>query len=292
MSRVATDLSKAVALIAPGGAGAVAPRDCDLVWVEGPEAERFLQGTLTNDVAALAPGRSAEALLLDVKGHIRHAMHVHRDGPEAFTLVAAAESGPALAADLEDLHVAEDLEIFADSAQMAVTNAAGAVESDIEILLRPGLRGLVGADPAAVGEALGVPVVQGAAVEAVRVAAGVIDPGGAGGRGPLVQEAGLEDVAVSFSKGCYLGQETVARVAHRGHVNRTPRGLRLSGPVATGAAVELEGREVGRVAASVVHPSLGPIAVAILRGEVPDGAEVAVAGAAGAPARVTGLPLS
>ena len=104
----------------------------------------------------------------------------------------------------------------------------------------------------------------------------------------LVQEAGLESVAVSFDKGCYLGQETVARAQYRGRVNRRLRGLRLDAPAAPGAAVRLDGEEVGRVGSAVLSPALGPIALALLPRAAAPGAEVEVPG--GGPATVVDLP--
>jgi folate-binding protein YgfZ len=87
-------------------------------------------------------------------------------------------------------------------------------------------------------------------------------------------EAGIVERAVSFTKGCYVGQETVARLHWKGKPNRHLRGLKLSAPVAAGAAVTVAGedgaqaREVGRVGSAVVSPTAGPIALAILRREV------------------------
>ena len=110
----------------------------------------------------------------------------------------------------------------------------------------------------------------------------------------LVQEAALEDDAVSFEKGCYLGQETVARISYRGRVNRRLRGLRFAGgPPATGGRVLLDGREVGRMTSAAATPDLGPIGLAILRREAEDAATVAVEAATGGdpvPARVSSSP--
>jgi folate-binding protein YgfZ len=114
------------------------------------------------------------------------------------------------------------------------------------------------------------------------------------GPSTLVQEAGLEDVAVSFEKGCYLGQETVARIRYRGRVNRRLRGLRLAaGPPAPGGRVLLDGREVGRMTSAADIPGLGPAGLSIMRREAEDGSTVEVEpGDGGAPvaARVVDLP--
>ena len=104
----------------------------------------------------------------------------------------------------------------------------------------------------------------------------------------IPQEAGLNERAVSFTKGCYVGQETVARLHYKGKPNRHLRGLRLSGPVASGA-VSLAGRTVGRVGSSVISPQLGPIALALVRREAEPGAVVSV-GEHGATAEIAELP--
>jgi tRNA-modifying protein YgfZ len=83
----------------------------------------------------------------------------------------------------------------------------------------------------------------------------------------IPQEAGLNDRAVSFTKGCYVGQETVARLHWKGKPNRHLRGLRLSAPVPAGAALFLGEREVGRLTSVVESPSHGPVGLAIVRRE-------------------------
>ena len=105
----------------------------------------------------------------------------------------------------------------------------------------------------------------------------------------IPQEAGLNERAVSFTKGCYVGQETVARLFYRGKPNRHLRGLRLSEPAASGEALRLGEREVGRLGSSVVSPALGPIALAIVRREAAPGDTVTV-GDSGVTATLVELP--
>jgi folate-binding protein YgfZ len=107
--------------------------------------------------------------------------------------------------------------------------------------------------------------------------------------GVIPQEAGLNERAVSFTKGCYMGQETVARLFYRGKPNRHLRGLRLSDPAATGDVLRLGEKEVGRVGTAVVSPAHGPIALAIVRREATPGDTVAVGGS-GVTAEVVELP--
>jgi folate-binding protein YgfZ len=91
----------------------------------------------------------------------------------------------------------------------------------------------------------------------------------------IPQEAGLNERAVSFTKGCYVGQETVARLYYRGKPNRHLRGLRLDGPAARGDALRLGEREVGRLRSVVESPAHGWIALALVRREAEPGATLA-----------------
>ena len=105
----------------------------------------------------------------------------------------------------------------------------------------------------------------------------------------IPQEAGLNERAVSFTKGCYVGQETVARLYYKGKPNRHLRGLRLSAPAAPGAELQLGERPVGRLGSVALSPRLGPIALALVRREAAPGSTVSV-GEAGVSAEVLELP--
>jgi tRNA-modifying protein YgfZ len=107
----------------------------------------------------------------------------------------------------------------------------------------------------------------------------------------LPAEAGIVERAVSFTKGCYVGQEPVARMHYKGHPNRHLRGLRLAGAAAPGAALEASGKEVGRVTSAALSPALGPIALALVRREVVPGDEVTIP-EAGIAATVVELPFA
>ena len=128
-----------------------------------------------------------------------------------------------------------------------------------------------------------------AAAEILRIEAGVPRFGAEMDSATMPAEAGIVAAAVDFEKGCYIGQETVARLHYRGKPNRRLRGLRLSAPVATGAPLTLGDKEVGGVGGSCVSPVHGPIALAILRREAEPGAELVV-GEDGVTARVVDLP--
>ena len=92
----------------------------------------------------------------------------------------------------------------------------------------------------------------------------------------MPHEAGIDERAVSFTKGCYIGQETVARLHYKGKPNRHLRGLRLEAPAPGRDAIALGRREVGRIGTAVVSPALGPIALAVIRREAEPGALVEV----------------
>jgi folate-binding protein YgfZ len=97
----------------------------------------------------------------------------------------------------------------------------------------------------------------------------------------LLHEAGLVGECHSPAKGCYVGQEVVARLSARGgHVNKALRGLRLSAPTASGTSLTVEGKDVGRVTTAAVSPRLGPIALAYVhRSHFGAGSTVEVDGA-------------
>jgi folate-binding protein YgfZ len=131
--------------------------------------------------------------------------------------------------------------------------------------------------------------VSAAAAEILRIEDGRPRFGAEMGSETMPAEAGIVEQAVSFTKGCYIGQETVARLHYKGKPNRHLRGLRLSAPAAPGAPVRLGEKEVGRLGSAGVSPALGAIGLAILRREAEPGTEVAV-GEDGVTAEVTALP--
>jgi tRNA-modifying protein YgfZ len=92
----------------------------------------------------------------------------------------------------------------------------------------------------------------------------------------IPQEAGLNERAVSFTKGCYVGQETVARLYYRGKPNRQLRGLHLSAPAPPGAELRLGEKAVGRLTSAVLSPAFGPIGLGLVRREAQVGASVSV----------------
>jgi folate-binding protein YgfZ len=140
-------------------------------------------------------------------------------------------------------------------------------------------------------EAAGAASVSEAVVECLRIEHGRPRYGADLDDTVIPQEAGLNERAVSFTKGCYVGQETVARLYYRGKPNRHLRGLRCTAPAAAGEELKLDDRVVGRVSSAVISPRFGPIALGFVRREAPPGTTVSV-GQAGATAEVVELPFS
>jgi tRNA-modifying protein YgfZ len=297
-----TGAAAGYARLRPGGGGAAVRGHAALIWVEGPDAAGFLHGLLSNDVEGLTPGGATRALLLDAKGHVQADLRVWRDAADAFTLVLPPGAGALVAELLDRYHFSEDLELLGPEEVETVTlpSRAPRVAASAEPVVPSVLAGAVEAvvdDAGAAIAASGLPEAPAAALEMARVAAGAALVGLDTGPTTLVQEAGLEDEAVSFEKGCYLGQETVARVQYRGRVNRALRGLRLSAAAPTaGGRVLLEGREVGRMTSAADTPDLGSIGLAVLRREAQPGADVEVEAGDGSgpavPARVVELPFA
>ena len=137
--------------------------------------------------------------------------------------------------------------------------------------------------------AAGAAAVSPEAAEVVRIEAGIPRFGAEISTETMPAEAGIVERAISFTKGCYIGQEPVARLHYKGRPNRHLRGLDLSAPAAAGTSLRLGEKEVGRVGSACVSPARGPIALAIVRREAEPGAELTV-GEDGVTARVIDLP--
>jgi folate-binding protein YgfZ len=129
------------------------------------------------------------------------------------------------------------------------------------------------------------------AAEVLRVESGRPRYGAEMGPSTIPAEAGIVERAIDFEKGCYIGQETVARLHYKGKPNRSLRGLRLSAPAAAGDPLRLGERELGTVGTACISPANGPIALAIVRREASPGDTIEV-GEAGARAEVVELPFS
>lgn len=274
----------------------------------GADVAEFLQGQLTNDVAALAAGRGCYAALLTHKGKLRADLRVLR-GPD-WCLLDTEPSGLAVLSKTVQMYsLGRDVKLRDETARRAILSligpAAGSaleveppehedafLEGALGLYVRTyaGIDVICAADAAgAARTALDVQEVSESAAECVRIEAGRPRHGLDMDADTMPEEAGITARAVSFTKGCYVGQETVARLHYRGKPNRRLRGLRLSASPAHGDAVTAGERSVGRIGSACLSPVHGPIALAILRREVGPGDTVAV-GEDGVEGAVVELP--
>jgi folate-binding protein YgfZ len=235
------------------------------VRVQGPDAGDLLQRLLSNDVLA---GESCEALLLTPKGRVLAPLLVWRRGADDFLLLTEPELGEAVRAHLTRMRVAAKCEIEPEEHTSAIVfgEAQGIPTHDYGV---PAVEVLDAGHAEPPDDEL----------ERLRILARTPRWGREIDEGILPAEAGLDERAVSFTKGCFPGQEPVARLRNRGHANRTLRVLEVEGErAALASEVVCGGDVVGRVTSSV--PGL---ALAYVRTEVPEGAELTVAGR---PARI------
>jgi folate-binding protein YgfZ len=275
-----------------------------LVSVEGEGRVGFLQGMLSNEIQALGAGDGCRALLLDNKGRVQADLDLWVEneaiimacdtavvenvlgGLRKYVLATPVQFrgledeqgvvglvGPGADALLEgvgarvppdtphghvmasvagvDVRLARTPALTAEGLEMHVPRAALA---DVAVALRDANGGTL----TDVGDE---------AAEILRVEAGVPHAGAELTGEQFPQEARLDD-AISYDKGCYLGQETVARIHYRGNVNRLLVGLRLREPAAIGAGLFTEENEVGKVTSVAVSPRLGPIGLGYVRREL------------------------
>jgi folate-binding protein YgfZ len=281
--------------------GLVERADRGLLIVSGPEAADYLQGQLTNDTEAIEPGRWIYAALLDRKGHMQADMRVLRpdEGPELW-LDLEPEGLAAACRHLQMYKIGREVEVADASDGHTLLSLIGPKATEVARGVEsPSLRTEAGVDLIVpiverdrVREALlaaGAVEVSPEAAEILRIEAGRPRFGAEMGTETMPAEAGIVEQAVSFTKGCYIGQETVARLHYKGKPNRHLRGLRLSAPAQPGAALRLGEKEVGTLGSAAVSPALGPVGLAILRREAEPGATVAV-GEDGVTAEVVALP--
>ncbi|HEX2415510.1 MAG TPA: glycine cleavage T C-terminal barrel domain-containing protein [Thermoleophilaceae bacterium] len=290
------------------GVGLVDRSDRAKFVVRGGEAADFLQGQVSNEVEQLAPGSGCYATILTAKGKLRTDLRIIR-GRDFFWLDTEAIGHAVLRHMLQTYSLGRDVswedlssdhailsligpgadalaEPLPDAAEHSMTDTGQGlwVRADL------GLDLLVSADKADEWrDRLGVATVSEEAAECVRIESGRPRLGYDMDAETMPQEAGINERAVSFTKGCYVGQETVARLHYRGKPNRHLRGLKLSEPGERGAEIRLGERVVGRLGSTTVSPRLGPIALAIVRREAEPGSTVSVDGA---PAELVGLPFA
>jgi folate-binding protein YgfZ len=269
----------------------------------GTDAKTFLHGQVSNDVEALAPGTGCYAAFLTPKGKMLGDLRILDTGGELLLdtervalqelfnmirrfslgydvqlhkrttergLVSLLGPNATSVAGLEDLDGTEDAHVSAEIAGVTVR----AVRTDVGIDLL-----CDAADTEALRAALearGAEPVSPTAADCLRIEHGRPRYGIDLDDSVIPQEAGLNHRAVSFTKGCYVGQETVARLHYRGKPNRQLRGIRLSMPAEPGTEMTFGDRVVGRLSSVAESPSLGWISLALVRREAPAGSHVMV----------------
>jgi tRNA-modifying protein YgfZ len=301
-----TTLTSQLDALAAAREGVVAVDRPDLATIElrGADVLRYLHAVCTQDTEGLHPGDAAEALLLSPKGRIEFAFRL-AVLPGGALLDTDGDAAPALAERLARFVFRYDVTV-AEPVKGAVSLLGPAAEGALEAAgVRPG-PGLV-AHRTAVGVDLVGPDAPGAAAleragvaagpaelwELVRVERGLPRVGRELTDDVLAEEAGLLGSHVHLDKGCYPGQETVARVHNLGQVQRRLAGLRF-GPAPAGGLpvppadlVTDDGRRAGQLRSVVDHPELGPIGLAYVRRVVEPGRLVL---ADARPATVVELP--
>jgi tRNA-modifying protein YgfZ len=282
----------------------------------GTERREFLHGQITQDVEGLKPGDGAYAALLTHKGKMLSDMRVldlgdelllscERAGlQELFNMIRRYKLGSDVDLHKRTLEMGELSLIGPQARAVAGADALGPEEHgnaraqigghDVVLVATDlgvdvfcdaeateGVRGAL--------RAAGAVEVSEAAAELVRIESGRPRYGVDLDDKVIPQEAGLNERAVSFTKGCYVGQETVARLYYRGKPNRHLRGLRLSAPVEPGTPLRLGEKQVGQITSVAVSPAHGPIALALVRREAEPGSTLA-AGDGDVTAEVVELP--
>jgi folate-binding protein YgfZ len=291
-----------------------------LLAVTGPLRQKFLHNVLSNDVAGRRPGQGCLAALMDAKGHLLALLRV-LVGADVVWLETRADGLAELERTLVHYRVAAPVrfeplatavhalvgplsrEVLAragcEVAELGPEDHVTARLADREVRLAratdlPGTGFVLhapakaAADVEAALRAAGAAPLSGRVLDALRIERGRPWFGVDITAENLLHETGLVREYHSPAKGCYVGQEVIARLEARGgHVNKALRGLRLSAPTTAGATIRTEGKDVGRVTTAAVSPRLGPIAMGYVhRSRFEPGMVVEVEGA---PATVTAL---
>lgn len=289
------------------GCGLVDRSERGKLILVGPDTVEFLNGQVTNELADIAPGEGRYAAFLTHKGKMLGdlrilAVKIKSDRQELlldtervalqslFDMVRRSKVGYRVELHKRTLE-AGLLSLIGPRAEEILGEIPGAEEhanasiqvaglSALAVRTDLGLDLLIDAEhTCALADSLcerGATPVGDDAAEIVRVEHGRPRYGVDMDESTIPQEAGLNERAVSFTKGCYVGQETVARLYYRGKPNRQLRGLRLSAPSPPSSELRLGEKAVGRLTSSVVSPTLGPIGLGLVRREAQIGASLAV----------------
>jgi folate-binding protein YgfZ len=211
--------------------------------VDGPDAADYLQRMVSNDVDALAVGDACDALLLTAKARVIAPLRIVRRADDDFLLLTEPELGERVRTELVRMRFAAKAEIEPEE------HEAWLVLGGEEVL-----------DERPAGDEVGEEE-----LERWRIESGIPRWGREIDDRVLPAEAGLDETHVSFTKGCYPGQEPIARQRYRGKVNRKLRVLEIDGDARPGDELLLDGKKVGRITSSAPDVALGYVRV-----EVPD----------------------
>ena len=222
--------------------------------VAGPDAADYLQRMVSNDVEVLAVGEACDALLLTAKARVIAPLRVLRRGEEDFLVLTEPELGDTVRTQLLRTRFAAKAEIEPEEHESWLVLGGEEVLDD-----RPA------------GDEVGEEE-----LERWRIEAGIPRWGREIDGQILPAEAGLDETHISFSKGCYPGQEPIARQRYRGKVNRKLRVLEVEGDATPGTELVLDGKTVGRITSAVPGVALGYV-----RTEVPDDAQLELAAKTG-----------
>lgn len=289
-----TDAAALDAAFAHGAGAAWIERD--VLTATGPDAASYLQGQLSQNVEALAEGETSATLLLQPQGKIDAYLRLTRTGPESFVLDTDAGHGDAALARLQRFKLRVDCELTlatvptlavrgpaaTEPAAVGVQPAAGALTLPARWAGAVGFDVLGPADPDAPTERTAVATVEGEGVtvgspadlDRLRIALGVPAMGNELGESTIPAAAGIVDDAVDFTKGCYVGQELVARIDSRG--SNTPtrlcrvriEGVADGGAPSVGAAVEVDGDAAGTLTSVADAADGGWLALAYIKRKV------------------------
>jgi folate-binding protein YgfZ len=236
--------------------------------VSGPDAADYLQRMVSNDVEALGAGEACPALLLTAKARVIAPLVVLRRGDEDFLVLTEPELGDVVRALLVRMRLRARCEIEPEEhASVLVFGGSDGFATDF-----PGARELLDAELA--------PTLDAAELELRRIEAAVPRWGREIDDRILPAEAGLDVTHVDFGKGCYPGQEPVARLHYRGHPNRGLRVLELDALPERDAELVHDGKAVGRVTSAARRADGSVVALAYVRVEVPGDARLEPAHAA------------
>jgi folate-binding protein YgfZ len=288
MNEWLTTLQREYAVLRDGG-GIVQLRDWSSVTVTGADRQSFLHNFCTNDIKRLATGDCCEAFFTNVKGKIvGHGLVTCCEGE--LVVVGPPRQAARLIEHLDRYVLREDVQLRDTTTERAYwassrgLQIADAVRADVAARMFPWdlfrigtgascLIEIVAAASTRFSAALaqsGATVCSPAVFDVLRIEAGVPLDGVDFDEHNFPQEVGRDAQAISFTKGCYLGQETVARIDAMGHVNQRIAGLRFAGEIvpAAGAGLSRGGKAVGHVTSAAYSPRLAaPLALAMVRRE-------------------------